>query len=223
MNQVSDIIKSELLNLDKIQGVCHRKPSCWSCGVGLCSLRRWPLTLRMGLFRPLNQQPNLSYLGLKHQAQAQILGIQNFLNGAIKSKQRFKKSGSPGVVTAEGIRQCPEPKLDMERKNSLMSQLFTYVCPLSMDRFQKTQGNNQDVLVTHGTKQCPQTHTVHLFVIFQQFGSVMRKKKRVYSLITLSSGHPSNYPPPQWPPRQRSRNPTSFPFPFLLQEPAHWL
>lgn len=30
-----------------------------------------------------------------------------------------------------------------EKKFTLMSQLFTYVCPLSMDRFQKIQGNDQ--------------------------------------------------------------------------------
>lgn len=32
----------------------------------------------------------------------------------LKVNRDKKKSGSPGAVTVEGTRQCPEPKLDME-------------------------------------------------------------------------------------------------------------
>ena len=47
-----------------------------------------------------------------------------------------------------------------------MPQLFTYVCPLSMDRFQRIQGNDQatnnsgDQIVAH------RHNIVYLFLIF---------------------------------------------------------
>lgn len=223
MNQVSDIIKSELLNLDKILGSMSQKTF-------LLVLWGWPLfsqemafALRMGLLRPLNQQPNLSYLGLKHQAQAQILGIKIF-KWCSKSKQRFKSL----VHLVWLLLKVSDSALNLNL--TWKEKKFTYVTVIYLclsfkyGQISRKLRATIRMLVTHGTKWCPQTQHCLPVCNFQQFGSVMRKKKRVYSLITPFSGHPSNYPPP--PMASPGRGPgilLHFHSPFFLQEPAHWL